>query len=126
MNEEIQEVDRLTKQVGDLTESLIRYARKLQNQRRHRPDPNQERSKSFAALLEKLMNLGARSAVFSQEMEKELLRHEQQARVEAGISATNGTSMPQDTVIELLRVSVTRFGRLVLTRKPRRNPWSHI
>ncbi len=106
MNEEIQEIDKLTKQTGDLADSLIRYARKLQEQSQHALDPNQDRSERFAVLLEKLMDLGACSGVLAQEMEKERTRYQHQAYVNARVAVTAGTSTPQEAVIELLRASV--------------------
>ena len=107
MNEEIQEIDKLTKQIGDLADSLIRYARKLQEQRRFPLDPNQERTERFTGLLEKLMDLGACSGVLAQEMERERLRYQRRAYAKARIAVTNGTSTPQEAAIELLRVSTT-------------------
>jgi hypothetical protein len=106
MNEEIQEIDKLTKQTGDLADSLIRYARKLQAQSQNALDPNQDRSERFAVLLEKLMDLGACSGVLAQEMEKERTRYQHQAYVNARVAVTGGASTPQEAVIELLRASV--------------------
>ena len=106
MNEEIQEIDKLTKQTGDLADSLIRYARKLQEQSQHALNPNQDRSERFAVLLENLMDLGACSGVLAQEMEKERTRYRHQAYVKARVAVTGGTSTPQEAVIELLRAGV--------------------
>lgn len=106
MNEEIQEIDKLTKQTGDLADSLIRYARKLQEKSQSPLDPNQERTERFTALLEKLIDLGACSGVLAQEMEKERTRYQHRAYVNARVTVTSGTSTPQEAVIELLRASV--------------------
>jgi hypothetical protein len=106
VNEEIQEIDKLTKQTGDLADSLIRYARKLQEQSQHALDPNQDRSECFPVLLEKLIDLGACSGVLAQEMEKERTRYQHQPYVNARVAVTGGTSTPQEAVIELLRASV--------------------
>jgi hypothetical protein len=106
MNEEIQEIDKLTKQTGDLADSLIRYARKLQERSQYELDPNQHRSERFAELLQKLMDLGACSGILAQEMEKECARYQRQAYVKARVAVMSGTSTPQEAVIELLRASV--------------------
>jgi hypothetical protein len=106
MDEEIQEIDRLTKQTGELADSLIQYVRKLQERSQLLLDSNQDRTERFAALLEKLIDLGACSAVLSQEMQKERLRQQRQAHVKARMGATDGSGTPPEAVIELLRVSV--------------------
>jgi hypothetical protein len=106
MNEEIQEIDKLTKQTGELADSLIRYARKLQEQSQPPLNRSQDRSEHFATLLEKLMDLGAFSGVLAQEMEKERLSGHSQAHVKTLSGVTKGTDNPHEAEIELLRVSV--------------------
>jgi len=108
MTEEIQEIERLIKQAGGLADSLIRYARKLREQSQNAPTPNQERSEGFAALLEKLMDVGACSGALSQEMEKEQNRYQRQANAKARIAVTAGTSSLQEALIELLRAEVAK------------------
>jgi hypothetical protein len=103
MTEEIQEIERLIRWSGELADSLIRLARKLHEQNQRQRPPNQERSEHFGVLLEKLMDLGACSGILAQEMEKQRIRYQQQAYVNARTAVANGTSTPQEAVIQLLR-----------------------
>ena len=47
MTEEIQEIERLIKQSGELGDSLIRLARKLQERNRHQRRNDEERSENL-------------------------------------------------------------------------------
>ena len=106
MNEEIQEIDRLIKQTGELSDCLIRLTRKLQEQQAGIYVQRQERSERLAAVRNKLTDLAACSGTLMHEIDQERQRHQHQAYVNARFAVTNGTSTPQEAVIELLRTSV--------------------
>jgi hypothetical protein len=82
MNDEIQDIETLIKQSGELSDSLIRLARKLQERDRHRAQSREERAQNLATLHRKLTNLRSH------------------------IDLVNGTATPQEAVVELLRVGV--------------------
>ena len=82
MNDEIQDIETLIKQSGELFDSLIRLARKLQERDRHRAQSREERAQNLATLHRKLTNLRSH------------------------IDLVNGTATPQEAVVELLRVGV--------------------
>jgi hypothetical protein len=56
MSEDIQEIDRLIKQSAELSDSLIRLARKVQQQNKK---PDQEQAENLRALHAKLTDLGS-------------------------------------------------------------------
>lgn len=107
MNEEIQEIDRLIKQTGELSDCLIRLTRKLQEQQAGiYVQRGQEWSERLAAVRNKLTDLAACSGILIHEIDQERQRHQHQAYVNARVAVTNGSSTPQEAVIELLRTSV--------------------
>jgi hypothetical protein len=105
MNEEIQEIERLVRQSGELAESLIQLARKLQ-QRMHQADIHEKPSGDVAGLYDKLANL--RSYIDFVQRGIDLHRHykRDEAETKAFKAVMDGTATPEAAIIELLRVGV--------------------
>ena len=101
MSEDIQEIDRLIKQSAELTDSLIRLARKLQHQNKK---PDQEQAEDSHALHAKLTNLGSYIDVVKRELGPQ--RYYDEAYAKARQAVAEQTSTPQEAVIELLRAAV--------------------
>ena len=107
MTDEIQEIERLIKQTAELADSLIRLTRKLQEQKADiYAQHGQERSQRLAAARSTLTDLAACSGCLVHEIDEERQRHQRQVYIKARVAVTNGTSTPQEAVIELLRTSV--------------------
>lgn len=103
MSDEIQDIEKLIKQSGELSDSLIRLARKLQERQAGiYVQRGQERSERLAAVRSKLTDLAACSGILIHEIDQERQRHQHQAYINARVAVNNGTSTPQEAVIELL------------------------
>src|SRR5258708_21127094 len=106
MTEEIQEIERLIRQSSELGDSLIRLARKLQEQNRHQARSYEEPSENLHALQKTLTDL--RSQIDDAECEISAYRHYSKdgGYAKARVAVAEGTATPQEAAIELLRVSV--------------------
>jgi hypothetical protein len=107
MTEEIQEIETLIKQSGELADSLTRLTRKLRDRTEHDVEPSQEHSEHLATLSKQLADLVACSGSIQHETDNECLRHHSSAYAEAPNTVVNGTAILHEAVVELLRVSVT-------------------
>ena len=101
MSEDLQQIERLIKQSAELTDSLIRLARKLQHQNKK---PDQEQAEDSHALHAKLTNLGSYIDVVKRELGPQ--RYYDEAYAKARQAVAEQTSTPQEAVIELLRAAV--------------------
>jgi len=106
MNDEIQEIERLIRQSGELADSLIRLARKLQEQSRRQAQNYEERSENLAALHKKLTYLRSYIDVVKREIGSQRHYNQDEDYAKARIAVVDGTVTPQGAVIELLRVGV--------------------
>jgi hypothetical protein len=106
MTEEIQEIERLIKQSGELADSLIRLARKLQERSQQQLEPNQANSERLATLLKQLTNLAACSGEVLHEIDNEQTRQQDKAYVTMRSMVANGTVSPQEAAVTLLQVQV--------------------
>ena len=105
MTEEINEIDRLIKQSGELADSLLHLARKLQQQRG--VDPAQERPEHLAALEKQLAELASRSGEVMHEIDDGRRRQQDKAYVTVRRMVESGTITPQEAAIALLQAAVT-------------------
>jgi hypothetical protein len=106
MNDEIQDIETLIKQSGELSDSLIRLARKLQERDRHRAQSREERAQNLATLHRKLTKLRSHIDLVKSEIGPRRFYNQEEAYVKASVVAVNGTATPQEAVVELLRVGV--------------------
>ena len=107
MNDEIHDIETLIKQSGELSDSLIRLARKLQERDRHREQSREERAQNLATLHRKLTNLRSYIDLVKSEIGPRKFYNQDDAYVKATVVVVNGTATPQEAVVELLRVGVT-------------------
>ena len=107
MTEEIQEIDRLIKQSGELADSLLRLARKLQQQQQRAVDPAQERPERLAVLEKQLTELASRSGEVMHEIDDGRRRQQDRAYVTVRRMVESGTITPQEAAITLLQAAVT-------------------
>jgi hypothetical protein len=75
MSEDLQEIERLIKQSAELSDSLIRLARKLQEQNRRRTQFNQEQGGDLGALHAKLTELRSHIDVVKRELPAHRYNH---------------------------------------------------
>lgn len=101
MSEDLQEIQRLIKQSAELSDSLIRLARKLQHQNRK---PDQKQAEDLPALHAKLTDL--RSHIDDVKREVGPQRYCDEAYAKARQAVAEQTATPQEAVIELLRAAV--------------------
>jgi hypothetical protein len=104
MTEEINEIDRLIKQSGELADSLLRLARKLQQRG---VDPAQEQPEHLAALENQLTELASRSGEVMHEIDGSRRRQQDKAYVTVRRMVESGTITPQEAAITLLQAAVT-------------------
>jgi len=104
MNEEIQEIERLVRQSGELAESLIQLARKLQ-QRMHQAD-NDEKPLGDVALYEKLANLHSYIELVKREIDPHRHYNRDETDAKAFKAVIDGTATREAAIIELLRIGV--------------------
>jgi hypothetical protein len=106
MNEEIQEIERLIKQSGELAESLIQLARKLQQRRMRQADIHEKPSGDVAALYDKLTNLHSYIDFVKREIDPHRHYRHDEVNAKALKAVMDGTATPEAAIIELLRVGV--------------------
>jgi hypothetical protein len=102
MSEDVQEVERLIKQSAELSDSLIRLARKLQHQNKK---PGQKQAEDLPAPHAKLTDL--RSSIDDVKRELAPRRYFDEAYAKARQAVAEQTATPQEAVIELLRAAVS-------------------
>src|SRR5258708_36496712 len=107
MNDEIKDIETLIKQSGELSDSLICLARKLQERDRHRAQSREERAQNLATLHRKLTNLRSHIDLLKSEIGSRKFYNQDEASVKASVVVVNGTATPHEAVVELLRVGVT-------------------
>jgi len=101
MSEDLQEIERLIKQSAEFSDSLIRLARKLQQQNKK---PDQEQAEDLRALHAKLTDLRSYIDVVKREVGPHRYRDEAYAKARQAVAEQTAT--PQEAVIELLRAAV--------------------
>lgn len=105
MNEEIQEIERLVRKSGELAESLIQLARKLQ-QRIHQADIHEKPSGDVASLYDKLANLHSDVDLVKHDTDPHRHYKRDEADAKAFKAFMDGTATREAAMIELLRVGV--------------------
>ena len=103
MTEEIQEIERLIKQSAELADSLIRLARKLQEQSQKQVRVNEERWENLHALDKTLTDLHSYIEVAKREIGP---YRQDEADPKAHVAVLGGTATPPEAAIELLRAGV--------------------
>jgi hypothetical protein len=106
MTEEIQEIERLIKQSGELGDSLIRFARKLQERNRYPTQHHEAHPESLSALHKELAYLRSYIDAVKREIGPERHFNQDEAFANPRVAVVNGTASPKEAVIELLRVGV--------------------
>lgn len=106
MTEEIQEIERLIKQSAELGDSLIRLARKLQEQNQKQARVYEERWDSLHALNKTLTDLRLYIEVARREMDPYQHYGQDEGYAKAHTAAVGETTSPQEGAIELLRADV--------------------
>lgn len=107
MTEEINEIDRLIKQSGELADSLLRLARKLGQQSWSAAEPAQTQSEHLAALVKHLTELASRSGEVMHEIDDDRRRRQDKAYVTMRRMVESGTITPQEAAVTLLQAAVT-------------------
>jgi hypothetical protein len=107
MSDEIQDIEKLIRQSGELSDSLVRLARKLQERNRHRAQRHEERAQNLAILQRELNDLCSHIDLVNNEIGLRQYYNQDDASVKARVAVVNGTATPQEAVVELLRVGVT-------------------
>jgi hypothetical protein len=103
MTEEIQEIERLIKQSAEFADSLIRLARKLQEQSQKQVRVNEERWENLRALDKTLTDLHSYIEVAKREIGP---YRQDEADPKAHVAVLGGTATPPEAAIELLRAGV--------------------
>jgi hypothetical protein len=98
MTEEIHEIERLIKQSGELGDSLIRLARKLQGQNHYPTQHNEARPENLAALHKQLTYLRSYIDVVTREISPE--RYFNRDEANSPVAAANGTTDRQEAVLK--------------------------
>ena len=93
MSEDIQEIERLIKQSTEFSESLIRLARKLQEQNRSNRQVTQQREQDLSALNAKLTDLRTHIDVLKGEIGPQRLCDEAYAKARQAV--VEQTATPQ-------------------------------
>ena len=106
MSDEIQDIEKLIRQSGELSDSLIRLARKLQERNRHQAQLHEERAQNLATLHRKLNDLSSHIDLVNNEIGLRQYYNQDEAYVKARVAVVDGTATPQEAVVELLRVGV--------------------
>ena len=107
MTEEIQEIERLIKQSGELANSLICLARKLQEPSRRQTTTHEERPEHLAALHKILTDLRSNIDVVKREIVTGRNYNQDWAYSAARTAVINATATPQEAVTQLLQICVT-------------------
>jgi hypothetical protein len=103
MSEDLQEIERLIKQSAEFSDSVIRLARKLQEQNKSKTQLNREQVEDLHALHTKLTDLRSHIDV----VKRELLAHRyDNMYAEARQAVEEHALSSQEAVIEVLRAAV--------------------
>ena len=97
------ETDQTKRGTGD---SLIRLARKLQEQNRHQMRNDEECSENLRALHKTLTDLRSYTDIAKSEIGAYRHYNQDEAYTKARVAVVNGTATPQEAAIELLRAGV--------------------
>ena len=105
MSDEIQEIERLIRQSGELADSLIRFARKIQEQKQNdrRTQVTEEHAKRLASLDKRLIDVSETIDPVTDHLRT--LRYEH-SYAKARQSVANETATPQEAVIKFLQAAV--------------------
>ena len=105
MSEEIQEIERLIKQSGELADSLIRFARKLQEQKQNdrRTQITDKQAERLAALDNRLIDVSETIDPVTDHIRT--LRYEH-SYAKARQSVATETATPQEAAINILQAAV--------------------
>jgi hypothetical protein len=106
MTEEIQEIEKLIKQSAELGDSLIRLARKLQEQSKKQVRADEGRWDNLCALDNTLTDLRSYIEVAKREIGPYRHYGQDEAYPKAHIAVLGGTATPPEAAIELLRAGV--------------------
>jgi NADPH-dependent glutamate synthase beta subunit-like oxidoreductase len=106
MTEEIQETEKLIKQSAELGDSLIRLARKLQEQSKKQVRVDEERWDNLRALDNTLTDLRSYIEVAKREIGPYRHYGQDEAYPKAHVAVLGGTATPPEAAIELLRAGV--------------------
>jgi hypothetical protein len=107
MSDEIQDIEKLIRQSGELSDSLIRLAQKLQERNRHQAQLHEERAQNRATLHRKLNDLSSHIDLVNNEIGLRQYYNQDEAYVKARAAIVDGTATPQEAAVGLLRVGVT-------------------
>ena len=103
MSEDIQEIERLIKQSTEFGDSLIRLARKLQEQNRSKPQLNRQRAEDLGALHAKLTDLQSHIDLLRPEIVTQRYDH---VYAKARHAVAEDAATPQEAVIHVLQAAV--------------------
>jgi uncharacterized coiled-coil protein SlyX len=103
MNEDLEEIERLIKQSAELSDSLIRLVRKLQEQNERKAQINQEQVQHLGTLHAQLTDLRTHIDAVNHEIPTQ--RYDQMY-AEARQTVEEHALSPQEAVIEVLRAAV--------------------
>jgi hypothetical protein len=106
MTEEIQEIERLVKQSAELGDSLIRLARKLQEQNQKQAGVYEQRWENLRALDKTLMDLRSYIEVARREIGPYRQSVQDQGYAKSYVAVLGGTATPPEAAVELLRAGV--------------------
>lgn len=106
MTEEIQEIEKLIKQSAELGDSLIRLARKLQEQSKKQVRVDEERWDNLRALDNTLTDLRSYIEVAKREIGPYRHYGQDEAYPKAHVAVLGGAATPPEAAIELLRAGV--------------------
>jgi hypothetical protein len=106
MTEEIQEIDRLIRQSGELADSLIRLEAKLRERHLRNAPPIEEQSERLGALLKQLTELAASSSGVAHQIDNQRTRQQDKAYVTVRRMVANGTITSQEAAATLLQAAV--------------------
>jgi uncharacterized coiled-coil protein SlyX len=104
MSEDLQQIERLIKQSTELGDSLVRLARKLQEQNERKVQINQEQAQHLGALHAQLTDLRTHIDAVNHEIRTQRYDH---MYAEARQAVEEHALSPQEAVIEVLRAAVT-------------------
>src|SRR5260221_11543008 len=103
MSEDLQQIERLIKQSTELSDSLVRLARKLQEQNERKVQINREQAQHLGAPHEQLTDLRTHIDAVNHEIRTQ--RYDRMY-AEARQAVEEHALSPQDAVIEVLRAAV--------------------
>jgi hypothetical protein len=106
MSDEIQDIETLIKQTGELCDSLIPLIRKLQERSRQQAQHYEERGDNLSALNRKLTELRFQIDLVQREIGPQQHYNQGEAYLKAHLAVLHGTGTPEEAVIELLRLGV--------------------